>query len=1039
MKKYLILLLLLTYSYNTEAQQSVTINGPTYVEVGVPYNYTFTFNPVYPIRSSDGVRANQVIITEWIVNTGTNGGGTTTETNGYIGYSNNNTNYYYDGTYNNANPITIPIMWGDATFLRSDYVTVKVSGIYRNSNLGSDIGYFNFVTNDLTINTVNRITTPLISGPSLIGSCGDQTTSTYTISNQTYADQRTWSVDGGAQIMGSTIGQSVTVIPPPTPLSGNYTVNCTVRSSSGIPTYNKTNSKSVTRAPIVSSAAISGPTGICTGTANYTISNITSGQTVTWNLTGNGTLSNPSNAGTAVNIAGNGLLQLNATIRNACNQTTIKTYTIFNGLPTFSSNASIQGVTTNMCTTSGPTIFNLNNVTAGQSVVWSLSDNSIASLTSNGAQATLTPSGNESGQQTLTATITNSCGQTATKKVSFYIGKPTFNKFTYGCANRSLCITSDANYAFTSPTTLNTKNRVIASFFGLTSSEAASSYNWQWREAPGNNLLYINNSSPRNFLDLCPIAAGTTVLQVRAKNNSCLDFSEWVDLPITIVQLPSLGSFRLSQSSGVVSLREDAANTLGNTATTQYNWASNNIWLRNTQDGIQEHQNPVYNENVPNYVYARIKNIGCGTTPSSSLKTYWAKASTSLNWPNTWNGTTYNGGEAKLGDAIGTISIPELQPEQETIVSMPFMIPNPDKYMNIVNEPWRFGLLARVTSESDEATANETDDLMQNINNNENIALKNVTIVDFGNDNPDEQTIGGVIAVGNTFNTPKSFYLELVKEDLETGKPIYDEAEVSLKLDETLYQAWVRGGKTAERIENTLDDKIILVKDNNVFLKDLELNSNETGTLYIKFNFLTKEITDKARYVYHVIQRETGTDKIIGGETYVIKKQQRPLFTAEAGGTKYVDKNEPITISAAQLNEPAIYNWYDSDGNLVSTGKDLSIATQIAQKFKLEVITTDGFKDYSEVEVRLKPNALKIISPNPAGSNVNITYKLNEVSSAYLMILGGYGTTGTSNNYILDLNSEETNIDLSNYSSGFFTVALICDGQIVDAKTLVKQ
>ena len=48
MKKYLTLFILITFSFNTEAQQTVTINGPTNVEVGIPYDYTFTFNPVYP-------------------------------------------------------------------------------------------------------------------------------------------------------------------------------------------------------------------------------------------------------------------------------------------------------------------------------------------------------------------------------------------------------------------------------------------------------------------------------------------------------------------------------------------------------------------------------------------------------------------------------------------------------------------------------------------------------------------------------------------------------------------------------------------------------------------------------------------------------------------------------------------------------------------------------------------------------------------------------------------------------------------------------
>ena len=40
---------------------------------------------------------------------------------------------------------------------------------------------------------------------------------------------------------------------------------------------------------------------------------------------------------------------------------------------------------------------------------------------------------------------------------------------------------------------------------------------------------------------------------------------------------------------------------------------------------------------------------------------------------------------------------------------------------------------------------------------------------------------------------------------------------------------------------------------------------------------------------------------------------------------------------------------------------------------------------------------------------------------------------------ILDVNSNETNLNVSNYASGFYTVALVVNGEITDAKTLIKQ
>ena len=421
---------------------------------------------------------------------------------------------------------------------------------------------------------------------------------------------------------------------------------------------------------------------------------------------------------------------------------------------------------------------------------------------------------------------------------------------------------------------------------------------------------------------------------------------------------------------------------------TPYMWASTDIWIRNQADGItiQEHQNPEYSPTVPNYAYVRVTNKSCvASTGSEQLKFYWAKAGSSLEWPDTWDGNHYfpsPNNTKKLGAPVGTVTIPILQAGQETILQIPFMVPNPADYSFAGSDQWHFCLLARIEALND--PSNETNGLYANVQNNNNIAWKNVTIVDLL-----ANKTNGVIAVGNPFDEPRTFFLELIKEDLETGKAIYDEAEVSVKMDETLFKAWERGGKLAQELDATTDEKRKIVKGNNVIIDNIAFNANEMGTLNLNFNFLTKELTEKSKFVYHVVQRDALTGDIIGGETYVIKKQARPIFIADAGGTKDVDKNDPITISANQISEPAIYNWYDTDGNLVFTGKDLTIATEVATKYKLEVIaTTDGFKDYTEVEVNLKPSVLNIIAPNPATDNVNISYKLNEVGSAYLMIIG---------------------------------------------------
>lgn len=74
---------------------------------------------------------------------------------------------------------------------------------------------------------------------------------------------------------------------------------------------------------------------------------------------------------------------------------------------------------------------------------------------------------------------------------------------------------------------------------------------------------------------------------------------------------------------------------------TEYFWRSNDIWVRNQNDGrnVQEHQNPEYDPNNPNYVYVRVTNNSCVTaTGTDNLKLYWAKANTELSWPLHWEG-----------------------------------------------------------------------------------------------------------------------------------------------------------------------------------------------------------------------------------------------------------------------------------------------------------------------------------------------------------------------------------------------------------------
>ena len=473
-------------------------------------------------------------------------------------------------------------------------------------------------------------------------------------------------------------------------------------------------------------------------------------------------------------------------------------------------------------------------------------------------------------------------------------------------------------------------------------------------------------------------------------------------------------------------------------------WDSPDIWVRNQPDGTihQVHEQPLFNPLAPNYVYVKVNKKTCfDLTGNVLVKLYYAK-------PTLANGSSstsayrssFQGTNGFTWELIGSQPLPSFGNFNSKLVGFVWNMPDPRGF-NCVDNVFNTRLLAKIVSVNDPNAQAETSNVINNIVNNNNIAGKSTIVINPNNlvnasGNPAENSL----LVSNPFDEIRSFSIELIKEEAETGKALYEEAEVTFKLDENLYAAWQRGGKTAQNIEITLEQDRKKVAGNNVLLNNVQLLPNEDGVMQLFFNFLTEELTSKTNYKYHFIQRDLTTNQIVGAATFEINKPIRDQFEADAGQDKEVDKNEPIIISAQDINEPALYNWYDSSGTLIYQGKELQIANAVAEKYKLEVIaSTDGFKDYSEVEVTLKPSSLASISPNPVTNLATISYKLNEVNSAYLMVLGYYGSTGISNNYLLDANSSQTTLNFNEYPAGFYTVALVCNGQIVDAKTIIKQ
>ena len=463
-------------------------------------------------------------------------------------------------------------------------------------------------------------------------------------------------------------------------------------------------------------------------------------------------------------------------------------------------------------------------------------------------------------------------------------------------------------------------------------------------------------------------------------------------------------------------------------------WDSPDIWVRNQQDPNNQtpvHEDPEYDPNNPVYAYVRIKNNGC--QPSSGndeLKLYWAKAGTGLGWPAHWNGSLTN---PIMGDMIGSEVIPSIPPGEEVIIEIPWYVPNPDDYAGINPEPWHFCLLARIESTQDPMTFQETNNVYKNTHNNNNIAWKNMEVVDLqSNDNP-----RAAIAIGSIHEEETSYMLEFnCLQDDSIGN-IFNEAEITVRMDDNTWEKWLDGEQIGEGIEVT-EEKVVQLIEQDATIGNLVFEPYEFSTITVNFNFLTEKAREYFSYKFNVIQYKQDSDEIIGGETYSVLNYDREEFEADATVTDpEIEEGSSTTVNAISINEPAEYVWKNQYDSIIHNGKDnFTMHPKHNQMIVLEVTAlNDGYKDYDTVYVKVKKEFIKQLAPNPATSFVNVKMKLDDSKKYTLELVN-------SNNTILQThsvngNTSDLKLNINNLSPGVYKVSLLSSSGAIDYKKLI--
>ena len=490
---------------------------------------------------------------------------------------------------------------------------------------------------------------------------------------------------------------------------------------------------------------------------------------------------------------------------------------------------------------------------------------------------------------------------------------------------------------------------------------------------------------------------------------------------------------------------EDDYGVEPNPTFTNYNepcWISNDIWVRQNNDYVNEPQNPI--ENQVNYVYVKVRNRSC--TPSAStgndLKLYWTKANTNPVWPAAWDGSLdeadlFPGGNssALMGGIVGTELINSIDGGTYSLIVFEWTPPLNSIYYSTATD-WHYCLLARIESSTDLMAQTETDNLYENVYQNNNVVLKNIEVIPI-NPFPDPVKPEANVAVGNAHGTnifSFSFSDYLGKFYSQVSR----EAEIYIVLDSLLCNKWIGGGQQFNDIR-IVDTCKLKIEGREAEIRGVELDSLEYGNMAVSFKFLIDSVDNQfKKYQFNLIQKVDSNGTVIGGETFEIIKNPRALFQANAGQDKFINEGDSVTLTATDVGEDAVYSWFNAQQQLLGKGLSITLGPSTDQTYTLMVVAeSDAYTDYDEVNVHVATNSISSLNPNPADASVKVYYETHAQANVKLLIVNQFGSTMLEENG--NAGEADVSFNTNNLTNGNYGVLLLCNGVIMDYEVLIIQ
>ena len=292
------------------------------------------------------------------------------------------------------------------------------------------------------------------------------------------------------------------------------------------------------------------------------------------------------------------------------------------------------------------------------------------------------------------------------------------------------------------------------------------------------------------------------------------------------------------------------------------------------------------------------------------------------------------------------------------------------------------------------------------------------------------------VIVPNLSNSSKKYDIR-VKSRNSSPAAVFSEAKVSVNMSKDLMQAWKQGGSVSQAVEadRNVSEKLYLLSDSSS-IDRITLNPRQVGNISLNCNFLAGEaITERKSYDIDLAIYDSETGQCLGGETFRIVQNPRPAINPEV---ELQRNSGDMVLSAANVNEEAMYEWYNADGVLVGSGTSLRVpAGMPAGNYTVKVeAKSDGAVSYSEVSVP-GTSAIKNVEADGNGRDVVVTFERPVQSQSTLRLASSSGNAPVSE-YSLAAGAERYSIPAAGMQPGVYQVTLIENGRQTGSHKFVK-